>query len=116
VNDDVLAITGGCSTLILARSRDEFSEIDFPGYVIGGEIQSSRSGRRFAFVRTRSQEKPPHITYMELCMYDLAERKIVFSTAAPPPPQDKLGFAVSPDGSLLALQATDYCACGVLPD
>ena len=104
INDDVLAITGGCPTLILARSRDEFSEIDFPGYVIGGEIQSSRGGRRFAFFRTRSQEKPPHISYMELCVYDLAERKIVFSTAASPPPQHKLGFAISPDGSLLALQ------------
>jgi len=104
IDDDVLAITGGCPRLILARSHDELSEIDFPGYQIGGEIQSSRGGRRFAFVRTRSKEKPPHITYMELCVYDLAEHKIVFSTAASPPPQHKLGFAVSPNGSLFALQ------------
>jgi len=104
INDDVLAITGGCPRLILARSRDEFPEINFPGYQIGGEIQSSRGGWRFAFVRTRNQEKSPHITYMELYVYDLAERKIVFSTAASPPPQHKLGFAVSPDGSLFALQ------------
>jgi hypothetical protein len=104
IDDDVLAITGGCPRLILARSHDELSEIDFPGYLIGGEIQSSRGGRRFAFFRTRSQENPPQITYIDLCVYDLAEHKIVFSTAASPPPQHKLGFAVSPDGSLFALQ------------
>lgn len=104
INDDVLAITGGCPTLILARSGDEFSQINFPGYLVGGELQSSRGGRRFAFVRTRSKEKPPHITYMELCVYDLAERKMVFTTEVSPPPQHKLGFAVSPDGSLFALQ------------
>jgi len=107
INDDVLAISGGCPTLILTRFRDISSEIDFPGYQIGGEIQSSRGGRRFAFFRTRSQEKPPHITYMEFCVYDLAEHKIVFSTAASPPPQHKRGFAVSPDGSLFALQVDE---------
>lgn len=104
INDDVLAITGGCPTLILARSGGEFSQINFPGYLVGGELQSSRGGRRFAFFRTRSKEKPPHITYMELCVYDLADRKMVFTTAVSPPPQHKLGFAVSPDGSLFAFQ------------
>jgi hypothetical protein len=104
INDDVLAITGGCPTLILARSGDEFSQINFPGYLTGGELQSSRGGRRFAFFRTRGKEKPPGITYLELCVYDLAEHRIVFSTVASPPPQHKLGFAVSPDGSLFALQ------------
>jgi hypothetical protein len=38
VNDDVLAITGGCPTLILTRSGDEFSQINFPGYMTGGEL------------------------------------------------------------------------------
>jgi hypothetical protein len=107
INEDVLAITGGCPTLILARSRDELSEIDFPEYRIGGELQSSRGGRRFAFFRTRSKGKPPHITYMELCVYDLAGHKIVFSTAASPLPQHKIGFAISPDGSLFALQVDE---------
>jgi hypothetical protein len=41
---------------------------------------------------------------MELCVYDLAEQKIVFGEVASPPPQHKLGFAVSPDGSLFAMQ------------
>jgi hypothetical protein len=90
--------------LILARSRDEFSETHFPAYLIGGALQSSRGGRRFAFFRTRSKEKPPDITYMAFCVYDLAERKIVFITAASPPPEHKLGFAVSPDGSLFDMQ------------
>lgn len=104
INDDVLAITGDCPALILTRSRDELSEIDFPEYLIGGELQSSRGGRRFAFVRTKGKQKSPHVTYMELCVYDLAQHKIVFNTTASPPPQHKLGFAVSPDGSLVALQ------------
>src|ERR1700730_298297 len=103
INDDVLAIAGGCPTLILARSADEFSQINFPGYLTGGELHSSRGGRRFAFFRTRGKEKPPGITYMELCVYDLADHKIVFSAVASPPSQHKLGFAVSPDGSLFAL-------------
>ena len=104
INDDVLAITGNCPALILVRSRDDLSKIEFPGYLIGGELHPSRSGRRFAFFRTRRKEKPQHITYMELCVYDLAEHKIIFSTAASPPPQHKLGLAISPDGSLFALQ------------
>jgi hypothetical protein len=104
INDDVLAITGGCPALILVHSNNELSQIHFPEYLVGGELQPSRGGRRFAFFRTRAKEKPPHITYMELCVYDLAERKIVFNTLASPPPQHKLGFAVSPNGSLFALQ------------
>jgi hypothetical protein len=104
INNAVLVISGGCPSLMLIRSGEEVAEIDSPEYRIGREIRPSSDGQRFAFSRTRMKERPSRITYAELCVYDLAARRIVFTTAVSPLPQHKFAFAISPDGSLLALQ------------
>jgi len=104
INNGVLVISGGCPSLILIRSGEKVVEIDSPEYRIGGEIRPSSGGERFAFSRTRMKERPSRITYLELCVYDLAVGGIVFTTAVSPLPEHKFAFAISPDGSLLALQ------------
>ncbi len=107
IDNAVLAITGNCPSLMLIRSGEEFAEIHSPEYRIGGEIRPSSGGQRFVFSRTRMKERPSRISYLELCVYDLAERRVVFTTTVIPLPQHKFAFAISPDGSLLALQTDD---------
>ncbi len=104
INNAVLVISGDCPSLMLIRSGEEVAEINSPDYRIGGQIRPSSDGERFAFSRTRMKERPSRITYLELCVYDLAARRIIFTTAVFPLPQHKFAFAISPDGSLLALQ------------
>jgi hypothetical protein len=104
INNAVLVISGDCASLMLIRSGEEVAEINSPEYRIGGQIRPSSDGERFAFSRTRMKERPSRITYFELCVYDLAARRVIFTTAVFPLPQHKFAFAVSPDGSLLALQ------------
>jgi len=104
IDNAVLAITGDCPSVMLIRSGEEFAEIYSPEYRVGGEIRPSSGGQRFAFSRARMKEPPSRITYLELCVYDLAKRRVVFTTTVIPLPQHKFTFAISPDGSLLALQ------------
>jgi len=104
IDNAVLAITGNCPSLMLIRSGEEFAEIYSPEYRIGGEIRPSSGGQRFIFSRTRMKERHSRITYLELCVYDLSERRVVFTTTVIPLPQHKFAFAISPNGSLLALQ------------
>ncbi len=42
---------------------------------------------------------------LEVCVYDIERKRIIFAVPVAPLPQHKLGFALSPDGSLLALQS-----------
>jgi len=41
-------------------------------------------------------------------VYDLADKRIIFSLPISPLPQHKLAFALSPDGSLLAAQTDGF--------
>jgi hypothetical protein len=105
INNSVLAVTGDCSFLMLLQSGEEVAELYAPKYQIGGEIRSSRSGRLFAFARSQTKRGSSRIANLELCAYDLAKRKLVFTTSVVPLPLYKLAFALSPDGSLLAMQS-----------
>ncbi|HKV63133.1 MAG TPA: hypothetical protein VJO16_14560 [Candidatus Acidoferrum sp.] len=105
VNNDVIAVTGNCPSLMLIRSGEEFAEVYLPEYWIGGEIRPSSGGQRFAFSRMKRKMRHSHITYLDLCVYDFAQHKVVFTTAVSPLPQHKFAFAISPDGSLLAMQS-----------
>jgi len=104
IDNAILAITGDCPSVMLIRSAEEFDGIHSPEYRIGEQIRPSRGGQRFVFSRTRMKERPSHITYLEVCIYDLAKRRLVFTAAVFPLPQQKFAFAISPDGSLLAVQ------------
>lgn len=104
ISNAVLVISGDCPSLMLIRSGEDVAEINSSEYRIGGQIRPSSDGERFAFSRTRMKERPSRITYLELCVYDLAARRIIFTTTVIPLPQHKFAFAISPNGSLLALQ------------
>jgi hypothetical protein len=104
IDDTILAIGGDCPLVMLIRSGEEFDEIYSPEYRTGGEVRPSRGGKRFVFSRTKMKDRPSRITSLEICVYDLAEHKIVFTTPVVPLPQQKFAFAISPDGSLLAAQ------------
>src|SRR5437879_6567310 len=114
IDDTILAISGDCSFVMLIRSGEESGEIHSPEYRMGGEIRPSRGGQRFVFSRTKMKERPSRITSLELCVYDLATRRIVFTTVVFPLPQQKFAFAISPDGSLLASQTDGLVRCGAL--
>jgi hypothetical protein len=104
VSNSVLAVTGDCAHLMLIRAGGGIADIYAPEYRFGGEIQPSRDGQRFAFVRAQTKDPPTNIRNMELCVYDLMDKRIIFSLPVFPLPQHKLAFALSPDGSLLASQ------------
>ena len=104
VSNSVLAVTGDCPHLMLVRAGGKIADIYAPEYRFGGEIQPSREGQRFAFARAQAEDPPTHVRNMELCVYDLVDKRIVFSQPIIPLPQHKLAFGLSPDGSLLASQ------------
>jgi len=105
INDSVLAITGACSKVILLRGREEYDEVEFLEYRVGGEVRPSSDGQRLAFARFPKEDPPSKITRLELCVYDLNSRRLVFTESVSPLPQRKFAFALSADGSLLAAQS-----------
>jgi hypothetical protein len=105
VSDSVLAVTGDCPHLMLIRAGGKIADLYASEYRFGGEIQPSRDGRRFAFARAKAEDPPAHVKNMELCVYGLMDKRIIFSLPISPLPQHKLAFALSPDGSLLAAQS-----------
>jgi hypothetical protein len=108
VSNAVLAVTGDCPRLIVTAAGGKIADLYAPEYRFGGEIQPSRDGRRFAFARAKAKDSPTHVTNMDLCVYDLTDKKIVFFTPVSPLPQDKLAFGLSPDGTLLASQTDGF--------
>jgi len=104
VSNSVLAVTGDCSRLILTGAGGKIADLYAPEYRFGGEIQPSRDGRRFAFARAKAKDSPTHVRNMDLCVYDLMDKRIIFSLPISPLPLHKLAFALSPDGSFLAAQ------------
>jgi hypothetical protein len=89
---------------MLLQSGKKIAEIYSPKYRFGGEVQPSRNGQRFAFVRSQTKDGTWRATKVELCVYDLKARTEVSVANVVPLPQLKLAFALSPDGSLLAMQ------------
>lgn len=108
VSNSVLVVTGECPHLLLIMAGRKIADVYAPEYRFGGEIQSSRDGRRFAFARSNANDPPTHVRNMELCVYDLTDKKIVFSAPVSPLPQHKLAFGLSPDGTLLASQTDGF--------
>jgi len=115
VSNSVLAVTGDCPHLMLIKAGEEIADLYAPEYRFGGEIQPSRDGRRFAFARAAAKDQPTHVRNMELCVYDLVDKKIIFSLPISPLPHHKLAFALSPDGSLLGLQTDSVFRMWSLP-
>ena len=108
VSNSVLAVTGDCPRLMLTAENGKIADLYAPEYRFGGEIQSSRDGRRFAFARANANDPPTHVRNMELCVYNLTDKKIIFSAPISPLPQHKLAFGLSPDGTLLASQTDGF--------
>jgi len=108
VSNSVLVVTGDCPHLLLIMAGRKIADVYAPEYRFGGEIQPSRDGRRFAFARANANDPPTRVRNMELCVYDLADKRIIFSLPISPLPQHKLAFALSPDGSLLAAQTDGF--------
>ena len=105
ISNSILAISGNCGSLFLTRSGEIFQEINAPEFQFGEDIRPSRDGTRFAFARSKARGRSEKISNLELCVYDISRHKVIFTFPVSPLPQHKLGFALSPDGSLLALQS-----------
>jgi len=105
ISNSVLAISGDCASLLLTRSGAIFQEINAPEYQFGSDVRPSRDGTRFAFARSKTRLHSEKISKLELCVYDIRLRKTIFTTLVSPLPQHKLSYALSPDGSLVALQS-----------
>jgi hypothetical protein len=103
VSNSVLAVTGDCPHLMLIRAGVEIADLYGLDDRFGEEIQPSRDGR-FAFARAKAKDSPTHVRNMDLCVYDLMDKRIILSLPISPLPQHKLAFALSPDGAFLAAQ------------
>jgi hypothetical protein len=116
VSDSVLAISGNCAHLFLVRAGEITQEISAPAYRFGSDFRASRRGNRFAFSRSQSISNTDRIFNLEVCVYDIERKRIIFTVPVNPLPQHKLGFALSPDGSLVALQSDNLLRVWSLPD
>jgi hypothetical protein len=106
VDNTVLAVTGDCPLLLLLESGKTIALLHCPrGYRFGGDVQPSRHHRRFAFVRYQERGESSPLTDVEVSVYDLEGQKEIFIAKVAPVPKFKFAFALSPDGSLLAVQA-----------
>ena len=116
VSDSVLAISGNCAHLFLVRAGEIIQEISAPAYRFGSDFRASRRGNRFAFSRSQSISNTDRIFNLDVCVYDIEQKRIIFTVPVNPLPQYKLGFALSPDGSLVALQSDNLLRVWSLPD
>jgi hypothetical protein len=107
IEAETLAITGDCSKILLLKGDDEFDEIEFLDERIGGEVRASRDGRKIAFVRYPKKDSARKISRVELCVYDLRAKKLELVEDVKPLPRWKLGFALSADGSRVAVVSDD---------
>jgi len=105
VSNSILAVSGDCGSLLLTRKGEIFQEINAPEFQFGSQIHPSRDGTRFAFARSKARAHSEKISNLELCVYDISRHEIISAFPISPLPQHKLGFALSPDGSLLAVQS-----------
>ena len=83
---------------------------------LGSDIRSSRDGRRFALSRSQSISHTDRIFNLEVCIYDMQRTHTIFTVPVNPLPQHKSGYALSPDGSLFALQSDDVLHVWRLPN
>jgi hypothetical protein len=105
VDNTVLAVTGDCPLLLLLESGQKIALLQSPrGYRFGGEVQPSRHRRRFAFVRSQNSGEYSPVASIEVSVYDLDGQAEIFVAKMAPVPKLKFAFALSPDGSLLAVQ------------
>jgi hypothetical protein len=107
IGGELLAVTGDCSKVLLLKGDDEVDEVEFLDSRIGGEVRASRDGAKIAFVRYPKKDPPQRITQIELCVYDLRTKKMKVVQDVNPLPQWKLGFALSPNGSMVAVVSDD---------
>ena len=101
----MLAISGDCGHLFLARHGEIFQELNGVEFRFGSDFRPSRDGNRFVFSRSRSKPHSDKIFGLEVCVYDILRKGIIFTVPVVPMPQHKLGYALSPEGDLFALQS-----------
>jgi hypothetical protein len=105
VDPTVLAVTGDCPLLLLLESGKKIALLHSRrGYHFGGDVQPSRHRRRFAFVQSQDRGESSLVARLEVSVYDLDRQKEIFVARVAPVPKFKFAFALSPDGSLLAVQ------------
>jgi hypothetical protein len=105
IDNKVLAVTGDCPLLLLIESGKKMALLHSrQGYRFGGDVQPSRHSRRFAFVRSQNRGKSSAVGEIEVSVYDLDGQTEIFVARVAPVPAFKFAFALSPDGSLLAVQ------------
>ena len=116
VSESVLAISGNCSHVFLVRDGEIIQAIDAPAYRFGSDFRASRDRNRFAFSRSQSISHTDRIFNLEVCVYDMDRKQIIFTAPASPLPQHKLDYALSPDGSLFAVQSDNLLRVWSLPN
>jgi len=115
LSDTTLAISGDCDSLFITHAGEILHELHARDYRFGTDIRPSHDGHRFALARSKGRIRSPQITNLELCVYDLSRHKFVFIVPVSPVPHVKLGFALSPDGGLLAIQRDNQLQVWKLP-
>jgi len=100
----------------MSRAGEITQEISAPTYRFGSDFRGSRLGNRFAFSRSQSISNTDRIFNLEVCVYDIERKRIIFTVPVNPLPQHKLGFALSPNGSLVVLQSDNLLRVWSLPD
>jgi hypothetical protein len=108
LSTELLAISGGCSHLVLLQPAGLTSEkiavdIDFRKQSVGPQFATARQSGKFAFTILKI-EHSSKVKNIELNVYDIASRKVLSRHTVRPLPRAKFWFALSPDGTLLALQ------------
>jgi hypothetical protein len=81
VSSSVLTIGGNCSDLILLAAGGLFSDglmddLHFNDRTVGGELHSSRDGKRLAYILYGTD--PAKQAAFEVDVYDIAKRKVIF--------------------------------------
>ena len=118
VDNAVLAVTGDCPLLALVQSGKKIALLHSPrGSRFGGDIQPSRHQRRFAFARSQisSSGRSSSVTGIEVAVYDLDRQMEIAAEKISVVPKLKFAFALSPDGSLLAVETDNLLRVWRLP-
>ena len=115
ISDSVLVVSGKCTSLFLIRSGEIVQDIATSDFQFGSDFRAARNGIRFAFARSKTKANSKTISNLEICIYDISRHKIIFTAPIAPLPQQKLSFALSPDGSLLALQTDGLLRVWTIP-
>jgi hypothetical protein len=110
VSDDTIVVRNCGKELLLWTAKQGFSSLGPLGGRMSEKMAVSRTGR-FVAVSLDTVETKRHLlsettvrlTSMRVAVYDLALKKAVFTVNVDPLPMNDYDFALSPDGSKLAI-------------